>query len=383
MSQFSSLRLILVGFWVIILVSGISLSQGQSPELKTKADEARMAGQSEDAISLYREILKSDRNWTEGWWFLGILSYETGEFEEARRAFRVVTALDPESGVAWVMTGLCQVRLRKYYLALESINRGLTLGDGIDEELRYTAHFRKATLLNRMEEHETAFNTLWLLLRNHSEDPRLKAAVGACSLRLPFLLHELPLSLRDAVVLTGQAVTFGAMEEVDKAHEAFTELIARYPSMRNVHYVYGQFLRVRNDPRALEMFQKELEISPSHVPARLQIAYQHLSAGQPEKALPVVQEALRIESDSAAVRYILGQVYLDLDQTEKAIEELEKAVGDFPNSARIHTFLGRAYFRAGRTDEARREMAEAERIRSLQMELERGMISGSTERTPD
>ncbi len=311
-----------------------------------------------------------------------MLSYESGEFEEARRAFRVVTVLDPESGVAWVMTGLCQVRLKEYYLALDSINRGLTLGDGIDEELRYTAHFRKATLLNRMEEHETAFNTLWLLLRNHSEDPRLKAAVGVCSLRLPFLLHELPLSLRDAVVLVGQAVAYGAMEEVEKAHEAFRDLITRYPTLPNVHYAYGQFLRVRNDPRALGMFEKELQISPKHIPARLQIAYQHLSTGHPEKALPFALEVLQIESDSDAVRYILGQIYLDLDQVEKAIEELEKAVEKFPSSSKIHTFLGRAYFRVGRTDDARREMAEAERIRSLQLELERGMISGSAERKP-
>ena len=184
------------------------------------------------------------------------------------------------------------------------------------------------------------------------------------------------------MVLAGAAVAYGTLAAVEKAHEAFRQLITKYPTMPNVRYAYGQFLRIRNDPRALDMFQKELELSPAHVPARLQIAYHYTSTGHPEKALTFAQEARQIESDSASVRYVLGQIYLDLDQAEKAIEELEKAVESFQNSAQIHTFLGRAYFRVGRTEDARREMAEAERIRNLRLELEQGLISGSAEPTP-
>ena len=63
--------------------------------------------------------------------------------------------------------------------------------------------------------------------------------------------------------------------------------VARYPKAPHVHYARGVFFLTEDSERALADFRRELEISPSHVPARLQIAFEYLKRGEAALALPL------------------------------------------------------------------------------------------------
>ena len=80
------------------------------------------------------------------------------------------------------------------------------------------------------------------------------------------------------------------------AYGRFEELLRRFPDTPNAHYAFGVVLLNVEPDRALDEFKRELQRTPTHVPALLQMAFEYLkrsdwasagvilSAGRLEKA---------------------------------------------------------------------------------------------------
>lgn len=374
------------GLTALAFLAGIQVLAGQSPDaFETLATQARQAIQQErtgDARTLLDQALALNPLWEEGWWYRGGIWYEEGRLRESAQAFRNVTSLNPAMGPAWLMLGLSQYRMSDYHRALASIERAITLGFGGNQELRFTGYFHLGVLLTRAEEYERSFSILFTLAKNHSEHPHVQEAMGLCVLRLPFAPPELAAERKDLVRRAGEAAAGWAVEDSVRAEAGFEAILRDYGQVPNVHLAFGQFLSVRNPERALELFRKELEVSPDHVPARLQIAWLHLNRGRPREALEYAREASRLQSDSPSVRYVLGRILLDLGQMEGAIRELEAALTRFPESTQIRGALARAYFQAGRREDAQKQQAEVERLRASLQAREEGLIVGGAGR-PD
>lgn len=76
---------------------------------------------------------------------------------------------------------------------------------------------------------------------------------------------------------------------MEEAKRLYAELAAAYPNEPNVHYAYSTYLLDSDPALAFEEIKKELAISPSHVAARLQVAFFNLQQGLPEQALALAQ----------------------------------------------------------------------------------------------
>ena len=101
-------------------------------KLTVDAEEARKAGRVDDAIRLYRRALEVDVSSKDDWWALGTLYYQKDRYPECRDAFNHLSRLDPNSGVAWSMLGLCDFGTKNYTEALMHLERGRELGTGIE-----------------------------------------------------------------------------------------------------------------------------------------------------------------------------------------------------------------------------------------------------------
>src|SRR5215212_9430126 len=117
----------------------------------------------------------------------------------------------------------------------------------------------------------------------------------------------------------------------------------------------------------MKEFRRELEISPQHYPAMVQMAFEHLKRDEYEEALPLAEKAVQLAPQMFAARNVLGRVLLELGQIERAIKELEEGTRLAPNSPEMHYALGRAYRRAGREADAKREV---ELFQKLQEQFE-------------
>jgi predicted Zn-dependent protease len=152
----------------------------------------------------------------------------------------------------------------------------------------------------------------------------------------------------------------------DAAEQAFGQLVSKYPDEPNVHYVFGTYLLGDRPAEALEQFTMELQRSPQHVPARVQIAQELVKQGEFDRATPYATQAARLAPNNFMARRILGQLKLQAGDTTGAIAHLEAASALEPTSPSVRYHLARAYQRAGRGDDAKRERAEFSRLESIQ-----------------
>jgi tetratricopeptide (TPR) repeat protein len=351
------------------------LPAGASAELKKLADQAqdaRSAGRLDEAVRLYWQAIEMEPTWTSGWWSLGTMLYSLERFEEARDMFRRVVGLAPDDANSWALKGLCEFELKSYDRALSDLQRARLLGLE-NKEIEHVAGYHLGTLLTRYEQYEASLELLADLTRQGNESASLVEALGLSVLRLPYLPNELPARQREMVLMAGRATKHWAHGRREPARLGFEELLLRYPEERNVHYAFGVFLLREDQDRALQLFERELEINPYHVESMLQIALERIVRGDLDEAKELAEKAVELAPQNAAGQNTLGRVLLQTGDVEGAIEHLERGVAIAPTSRQMRFELARAYTRAGRTEDAAREREE---FRKLD-EAERARASGT------
>ncbi len=340
--------------------------------LAARAASARENGRLADAVELYQKALALRPDWEEGWWYLGTIHYEEDRYREAREAFFRLSRLKPKGGPAWAMLGLCEYRLGRYEAALEHLQRARVFGLPANTELSAVSRFHLAVLLNKFGEHEAALQLLYALARREQESPSLIEAMGLSALRMTFLPGQVPADQSGLVGEAGWAQYLMATRRPEEARKAAEELVVRYPATPHLRYNLGVFLLAEDPDAAIEKFLEELRVSPQHVPARLQIAFEWIKRGDYGKALPYAEEAVRLDPRSFAARNALGRSLLETGQTDRAIRELEIGLQLAPDSPDMHFALARAYARAGRKQEAARARAEFQRLDRIRREALEG-----------
>jgi tetratricopeptide (TPR) repeat protein len=332
--------------------------EAEFQKLSKEADQARETGRLDDAIVLYNQALRLKPKWVEGWWYMGSIFYDRERNAEAREALRILLSIQEKNGPAWVLLGLCESRLRNYDNALGDIQRGVFLGLGGNKEFINVARYNGGILMTRAGQFELGFEALRDIAREGNESLSVIEALGLNILRMPLLPSEMPPDQREVVLLAGRAAFYQAVRRVEEAQRAFKELIARYPETPNAHYAYGVFLLIDMPDEGLEEFKRELQISPSHVEAMLQMVFEYLKRGDYDAALPYAEKAADLSPGMFAVHNALGRVLLEMGKVDDAIRELELGVKQAPDSPEMRFALARAYARAGRKQDAARERAK-------------------------
>jgi tetratricopeptide (TPR) repeat protein len=318
-------------------------------------DEARQAGRLSEAYDDYVKALQLRPTWAEGWWNIGAILYDGDRYAEARDAFRNFVALDPKRGAAWGMLGLCEFQTKEYERAVVSLQRGRALGFPNNQEIEQVVRYHTSLLYIRFEQFEIAFEILSEFIQTGNDSPKVTEAFGLAMLRMPYLPAEIPPDKRDQILLAGRAGFLMAARRTDEARTAFATLLARYNDAPNVHYAYGVFLMNQDADAALKEFRRELEISPAHYPAMVQMAFEYLKRGDYDTALPLAEKGVQLAPKMYAARNVLGRLLLDMGQNDRAVKELEEGVRLAPTSPEMHFALARAYTRVGRQADAARE----------------------------
>jgi predicted Zn-dependent protease len=350
-------------------------TSAQFDRLAQQANAAREADRIEEAIPLYLQALKLKPKWSEGWWYVGTMFYERDRYREGRDAFRNLTTADPKFGPAWTMLGLCEFQLKEYEAALGHLRHGNRFGYGENEELRRVARYHEAILLIRAESFELAYDTLLRFVEPQRESPEVVAAVGLAMLRLAYLPAEIPPDKREVVFKTGRAAFQAMTNRVNDARREFEELAAAFPDSPGVAYAHGMFLMRDNPDAGLEAFKRELQLSPKHVAARLQIAFEYIKRGEHAAGLPFAEEAARLAPELFATHNALGRILLETGETERAIRELELGVKQAPDSPEMIFALARAYAKAGRTQDAAKARAEFARLDKIRRSQREGTVT--------
>lgn len=357
--------------FVIMLVAGYMLADTKQPatppsidRIQKQAEAARDENRMDDAIKLYKRGVAIKPSWEEGWWSLGNIYYSTERFDEARDAFRRLAALQPDVGAPWAMLGLSEFEAKQYEQATGHLYRGTSLHKGISPEILQSANYHLALLLTRAEQYEASMKILALFAQQDLNDAKYVEAIGIAALRKPLLPSECLPTDRQLIMDTGRVMYDAAALKTAQAGAEFRILVDKYPETPNIHYLYGSFLLFADADGALTELKKELEISPSHVPAMVTISNEYLKRGDFKNALPFAQKAVDLDPQSFPAHTLLGRIYsegnLDLD---RGVRELEMARKIAPRSPEVRIALAGAYTKVGRKEEASRERQEFQKLR--------------------
>jgi len=330
-------------------------AQKDFADLAQRAAEARDTDKLDEALSLDAEALRLKQDWAEGWWYMGTILYDRDRYPEARDALQSLVALQPQNASGWALLGLCQYQTREYDRSLVNLQKARILGLSSSKELATVTRYHAAILMTRFEQFEVAFEILREFTREQNEDQKIIEAFGINALRMPFLPMEVPPDKRESVLMAGRAAYDWSSRRTEDARKGFEGLVARYPQMANVHYIYGAFLLTDNPDKALDEFRKELEISPAHAPAMLQIAFEYIKRGEYAAARPFAEKAVKLQPNLFPARNAFGRVLLETGDVPGAIRELEAGVKLAEDSPEMHFALARAYAKAGRKEDAARE----------------------------
>ena len=296
-------------------------------------------------------------SWDAGWWYIATITYDRDEYPEAANAFGVATKLRPKSGLAWLMLGLCQYRLKLYDDAATNIIIGNKLGFPQDEELRSVVMYHVGALNLYRGEFEAALLRLDNLAFSNVKYENLYLALGLGVLRIPKVPEQLVASDPDYAMIrqAGYAEYQSAQNNMQDAEREYARLAADYPTAPWVYYAYGLFkAKARDDTGALEWFHKAIETTPTNALARIQIAYIMLNRNQQQEGIPYAEEAVRLYPRYAQGHFLLGRLLYDTGQNDRALSELETARDQAPDEPKVYYALARAYEKAGRKEDARK-----------------------------
>ncbi|HEY0379798.1 MAG TPA: tetratricopeptide repeat protein [Pyrinomonadaceae bacterium] len=336
-------------------VAAQAVSQEEFQKIAAAATAAREGDRIEEAISLYHRAVGAQPRWAEGWWYLATLYYDRNEYAEGARAFGEAAKLQPKAGAPWAMLGLCEFQLERYDDALAHIQQGRTIGIGDNVELTRVMRYHEGILSAYKGEFERAQQTLGTLSFEGVKSEELMIALGLAVLRMGMLPKQVDINYRDraAVRRAGLAEHLSAQKNVGDATREYELLAKDYPTFPNVQYAYGRFLLAnRDDDGAVAAFQREIQNSPKHALARVQLAYIKLKNKEAAAGLPFAEEAVKLHPRLPLAHYVLGRLLFDLGQNARAIEELELSARMVPDEPKIYYALTRAYTKASRKADA-------------------------------
>lgn len=331
-------------------------------DVAKRANEAWQAHQLEDAAKLYRQAVGLHPSWAEGWGYLASSLYQLKRYPEARDAYRRTTVLTPKNGPSWALLGLCEYQLRDYRQAFDHLFKAEQMGLGDDQALQANVKYHLAILWVTAGQFELGMKEItWFALQNKA-NPDVIEATGLSVLRMALFPYEVPENKFELVMKAGAAGWANDTHHMDQAKALYEDLVAAYPKEPNVHYAYGTFLVALDQEAAVAEFERELQITPEHVPALVEESFLCLKMGQLDKSMELAQRAMNIEPKNYAPHNIAGRILVENGDMDHGIQELEIAAKLAPGIPQPHFNLAQAYQRAGKKADAAREFATFERL---------------------
>jgi predicted Zn-dependent protease len=291
--------------------------------------------------------------------------YDQDRYEEARAALRRFTVLDPKVAAGWAFLGLCEYETKKYEEGLAHLQNAIALRLDENSQLSVVTRYHTALLRTRARQFEAALEILMRFAGQGNERPEFVEAAGLAALRKPLLPSELPPIEQELVLQVGRAVMDTGARRAAEAQKDFEDLVTSHPRTPNLHYLFGSFLLTSDPDAGLVELKKELEISPRHLPALEQIAFEYLRRGDAAAALPYARKAVEADPQSFIAHTVLGRALVESGDVEKGIKELELSKQQSPGSPQTRIALASAYAKAGRSTDAARERAEFLKLKQV------------------
>lgn len=337
---------------------------GQDPQLLTQmAGILASSGKSDRALRLLDVAIERDPTRGESYFPKGIILLNQKRLAEAEQAVKLGLQHAPDSAVGYYYLGRISVESGNMEQALSSFDRAIAVHPSFEP-----AYLAQASLFESRQEKEKAIAVLQKYLQRvnpRNKDIRqhlvqlyiaTKDYTGGLA-ELQKMLDEDPADL-DAQLR--MALIYGEKKEYPKAIEQLTAVLKARPAELKIRDYLGYMYEETKDyPKAKAAYQSNIQLDPTFVESHVHLGVLHYRLKEFPEAVAQLSEAVRLNPKQPEPYIVLGLAHLQSEQPQKAAQAFEEGIRHNPNNADLHFNLGTAYDKLDRFDDVVREMEAA------------------------
>jgi tetratricopeptide (TPR) repeat protein len=165
------------------------------------------------------------------------------------------------------------------------------------------------------------------------------------------LMRDFPGSDRSLVIMGNLCYRHG---DVIKALEYWNKALQINPKQANVYKSIGLlYMKKGQFDDAVEQFRKALEIQPGLPNVYVNIGHSLMMSGRPKEAIEALQKEIQISPNSDFAYFLLGQAHLQQKEYQKAQEYYETAIKISPAYTNAYYGLASVCAKLGDRDKAK------------------------------
>jgi arylsulfatase A-like enzyme/Flp pilus assembly protein TadD len=160
--------------------------------------------------------------------------------------------------------------------------------------------------------------------------------------------------------LISDAIAESQHGEYQTSSDKLTAALKTEPGSVPVHYLLGlNYYRLREYPKAVEEFQRVLQLSPDYELAAFQLGLAYARDGDFDQAIQTLKRALELDGTNFSAAYNLGAAYLKKEMIPEAAAAFRQSITIYPDYAQGHRALGEILLYQGQMDESLAELRRA------------------------
>lgn len=201
---------------------------------------------------------------------------------------------------------------------------------------------------------------IWGYGAQTSESPTIALALdyvkqGRMQDAITYLQDHLKKNPDDVKAKQVLANVYFSANDIKNAKKAYLDVLKVEPSAETYNNLGIVYLKEENARKAVESFQKAVDLDPGFARAYFNLGELSLISGRFEMALGFFKKVETLDKNHPLVHYKLGISLAKTGRLEEALKEFGEAVKRDPENLRIKSDFGMAYMAAGKFNEARGE----------------------------
>lgn len=329
--------------------------QSECATLKKKGNEFLAQGQLEQAAECYKQAIRLDHSYAEGFLNLGFVLKELTHYEEAEHQLKRAVQINPKMVDAYFLLGALSQEQGNLDKAIEHYNKVLELNPGFEDVYQGLCN-----VLSQKGEIQSAKKVIEQGISINPEVAEFHLILG------DLYRHELELEKAADCYRRALSVqpdfaeahnrlgnVFHDQGNLDMALMCYRRAQEVNPDDADVHNNMGSLFLAREElDKAETCFRKAIALKPDFFEAHINLGQVFAKQGNPDDALKCCSIALALRPDSAEAHHSMGNSLRTQEKMEEAIACFRKALAIKPNFPEAYNDLAAAFMALGRCEEA-------------------------------
>jgi predicted O-linked N-acetylglucosamine transferase (SPINDLY family) len=265
------------------------------PDALNTAIEHHKAGRAQEAEQLYKQILLVEPSHSTVLSYLGILSFQTGNYTLAEEWLRKAIAVRPNYDEAHCTLGVTLATLGRLDQAVVHFRQAIDANPNYPE-----AHFNLGIALGQLGTIDEQITHFRQAIHLQPDYPEALSLLGIA------LIHQ---------------------GKLDEAISWLTRALELRPDFFEVHHNLGLIFEQQGKfDQALGHFQRAIELNPNVPDSLNSLGHAYQKSGQPDKAIECLQRLLAVNPHHGEAYINLGNALKDQAQIEQAVVCYRRAI---------------------------------------------------------